>query len=354
MTDNRYIRHYSVPGFSKEAQEKIGQKTVAVIGAGGLGCPVLMQLAGAGVGHIVLIEHDTVQLSNLPRQPLYTTEDIGRSKSEVAIERLKAINPEIHFTPHNVRLTSENALTLLASVDLIIDCSDNFSTRYLINDVCIILNKSWIFGAIESWTGQYAAFNYPTGIGPTYRCIFPESPNDAPDCNEAGVLPPLPALIGSYMANATLQLLAGISNNLSGKLININLLENTFHPVTFSRNAEAVNLITGLNGKEYDASSCETEEIEVRAETYMANPSGYSLIDIRDEFEFEIEPSPGINIPYHKLLSNPQFLNSSLRQILLICDTGKRSLILAKKVNHAGLGVQVKSLAGGLSLLASR
>jgi adenylyltransferase/sulfurtransferase len=354
LDNDRYIRHFSVPGFSKEVQEKLGKTTVAVIGAGGLGCPVLMQLVGAGVGHIILVENDTIQLSNLPRQSLYITDDVGKLKTETAIERLTAINPEVSFAARNTRLDSENALSLLAPADLVIDCSDNFSTRYLVNDACVILNKPWVFGAIESWKGQYAAFNYPVGAGPTYRCIFPEPPTDAADCNVAGVLPPLPALVGSYMANAALQILAEIPNNLSAKLININLLENSFHSLTFSRDEMAVKGMTGLNGKEYNKVSCEREEIELTVEAYRSNPSAYTLIDIRDEFDFESNPSPGNNIPYYILLSNPEMLERSGKTVLLLCDTGKRSLMLARKITEAGINVQAKSLVGGMSLLFSR
>jgi adenylyltransferase/sulfurtransferase len=330
--NERYLRHYSVPHFGKEGQERLAGKSVAIVGAGGLGCPVLTQLAGAGVGELIIIENDTVQLSNLSRQLLYTMDDIGRLKAEVAKGRLETINPDVSITIHTVKLTTENALDLLAPADLVIDCSDNFSTRYLLNDACVILNKPWVFGAIESWVGQYAVFNYPIGQGPTYRCIFPESPTDAPDCNEAGVLPPLPAVIGSYLANAALQVLAEIKKHFSGRLFQLDLLNHTTQTLKFKRNEEAVKSIASLNQPEYDTAFCTTpERREIAWEEYCANPDAYRLIDIREEFEYEVNPSPGKNIPYHILLESAAQLISG-KPILLACETGKRSLILSQKL----------------------
>jgi adenylyltransferase/sulfurtransferase len=346
MTD-RYLRHYSVPHFGKAGQDKLAGKRVAVIGAGGLGCPVLMQLAGTGVGELVIIEHDVIQLSNLPRQVLYTTADVGRLKADVAKERLEAINPDVQITIHAARLDAENALALLAPADLVMDCSDNFSTRYLVNDACVILNKPWVFGAIESWLGQYAVFNYPVREGPTYRCIFPEAPSDAPDCNEAGVLPPLPSLIGSYMANTALQVIAEMEPGFSGKLFQIDLVNHNTQALKFRRNEEAVQSISALDRAEYDTAFCASPvSLEITWEQYAANPGTYQLIDIREEFEYEANPSPGRNIPYHSLLKHAEELDTD-KSVLLACETGKRSLVLAKKMSADGYRV-VKSLAGGM------
>lgn len=350
MTNNRYIRHYTVPYFGKSGQEKLASKTVAVIGAGGLGSPVLMQLAGSGVGHIIIIEHDTVQESNLSRQLLYTVADIEQLKGEVAKERLHEINPDVRISPHNLRLTTDNALDLLSPADLVIDCCDNFSTRYLINDACVILQKPWVFGAIESWTGQYAVFNFPVNTGPTYRCIFPEVPDDAPDCNEIGVLPPLPSVIGSYMANAAIQVLAGIKADFQGKLSQIDLLKHTFHILKFKRNDEDVKSITALTNPEYSTLYCSVPDphIEITWDEYSSNKDAFHPIDIRDEFEYELNPFPGENIPYYTLLADPKLLNEFTGTILLVCDSGKRSLELAKKIS-AGRVTAVKSLSGGIN-----
>ncbi|MBC8010289.1 MAG: HesA/MoeB/ThiF family protein, partial [Burkholderiales bacterium] len=214
----RYQRHLGLADFGVEAQEKLRAGSVLVIGAGGLGCPALLYLAAAGVGRIVLIDPDFVDVSNLQRQILYISADAGRPKSIAAAERLRALNPHIVIEPHVARFTRANALELVRSVNVVLDGSDNFATRYLVNDACVLGDRSLVYGAIQGFEGQASVFNYRGG--PTYRCLFPEPPpaGAAPNCAEAGVLGVLPGLIGTLQATEAIKLLAGVGDPLSGRL----------------------------------------------------------------------------------------------------------------------------------------
>ncbi|PDH28412.1 MAG: thiamine biosynthesis protein ThiF, partial [Puniceicoccaceae bacterium MED-G30] len=211
----RYQRHLSLPGFGPDAQSKLKQSGVLVIGAGGLGCPVLLYLAAAGVGRIGIIDGDTVDLSNLQRQVLYTADDIGRSKAAVAAEKLREQNPNVDCIAYEERLSVDNAMERITAYDLVIDGSDNFPTRYLVNDACVLAGKPLVHGAIQTFSGQVSVFNFQGG--PTYRCLFPEPPNpeDAPSCAEVGVVGVLPGLVGLYQATEALKLLAEIGEPLS-------------------------------------------------------------------------------------------------------------------------------------------
>jgi len=208
---------------------------VLVVGAGGLGSPVLMYLAAAGVGRLGLVEMDRVDLSNLQRQVLFDTASIGQRKAEVAKNRLESINPHIHVEAHAQRITSENALGLLEPYDLIIDCTDNFPTRYLINDACVLLDKPLVYGAIHQFEGQLSVFHYQGG--PCYRCLFPQPPRPGavPNCAEAGVFGVLPGVIGSLMATEALKVLLGLGEVLSGQFLLYDGLQARFRRLGFPR-----------------------------------------------------------------------------------------------------------------------
>src|SRR3954465_8825072 len=215
----RYARHLSLASFGPAGQEKLKRGSVLVIGAGGLGCPALLYLAAAGVGRIVLVDFDRVDVSNLQRQVLYTSEDEGQPKAEAAARRLRALNPFITIEPRVERFTRDNALDLVRSVDVVLDGSDNFGTRYLVNDACVLADRPLVFGAIQAFEGQLSVFNWRGG--PTYRCLFPEPPEagSVPNCAEAGVLGVLPGLIGTAQACEAIKVLAGIGEPLAGKLL---------------------------------------------------------------------------------------------------------------------------------------
>ncbi|RDI96619.1 molybdopterin-synthase adenylyltransferase MoeB [Meiothermus sp. QL-1] len=232
---DRYARHIVLPGVGGAGQARLRQSAVLVVGAGGLGAPALLYLAAAGVGRLGLVEMDRVDLSNLQRQVLYDTPSIGQPKAEVARSRLQDLNPHIQIETHPVRLTAQNALPILASYDLVLDCSDNFPTRYLVNDACVLLGKPLVYGAIHQFEGQLSVFHYQGG--PCYRCLFPKppAPHSVPSCAEAGVFGVLPGVVGSLMATEALKVLLGLGEVLSGKLLHYDGLKARFHTVRFHR-----------------------------------------------------------------------------------------------------------------------
>lgn len=212
---NRYNRQLMLPGFGLEGQTKLKKAKVLVVGAGGLGCPVLQYLCAAGVGTIGIIDFDKIELHNLHRQVLYSTTDVGKPKAETAAKILKAQNPNVEFQVYNDILNKKNSTQLISQFDLVVDGSDNFSTRYLVNDTCVELRKPLVYGSIFNFEAQLAVFNYDGGKN--LRDIYPEPPNpeDVPGCNENGVLGVVPGILGVYMVNACIQVILGTYNNKS-------------------------------------------------------------------------------------------------------------------------------------------
>ncbi len=240
----RYQRHLTLPGFGMQAQQKLKHARVLVVGAGGLGCPALQYLAAAGTGTLGIVDDDCVSLSNLQRQILYTEADIGMRKAETAAARLLAMNPNIDCQPHAVRLGPHNALDLIRDYDLVVDGSDNFATRYLVNDACVLAGKPFIHGAIQTYHGQASVLNYQGG--PTYRCLFPEPPDpkDAPNCSETGVLGVLPGMIGTIQATEAIKVLTGIGEPLSGVLLLFDALQMRMQRIHVARVPAAAHVTT--------------------------------------------------------------------------------------------------------------
>ncbi|AEV16910.1 hypothetical protein TCCBUS3UF1_18710 [Thermus sp. CCB_US3_UF1] len=238
---DRYHRQMILPQVGPEGQARLKGASVVVVGAGGLGVPVLLYLVAAGVGRVGIVEMDRVEVSNLHRQVLYTTEDVGKPKALAAKERLLALNPLVRIDTYPLRLTSENALEVLRPYDLVVDASDNFPTRYLVNDACVLLGKPLVYGAIYQFDGQVAVFHHPTGegeMGPCYRCLFPKPPppGSVPSCAEAGVFGVLPAVVGSLMAAEALKVLLGLGQPLAGYLLLYEALEAGFRKLKLRRN----------------------------------------------------------------------------------------------------------------------
>jgi len=232
----RYQRQLGLAGFGPEAQLRLKRGSVLVIGAGGLGCPALLYLAAAGVGKITIVDDDRVDVSNLHRQTLYLESDAGQPKAAVAARRLAAINPWITVQPVEERFSRANALALVSACDVVVDGSDNFSTRYLVNDACVIAGRPFVYGAVQGFDAQLSVFNWRGG--PTYRCLFPEppAPGTVPNCAEAGVIGVLPGLIGTAQACEAIKLLAGIGKPLSGRLVLWNALSADIQTVALSAN----------------------------------------------------------------------------------------------------------------------
>ena len=246
----RYHRHLIIPEFNIEGQKRLKKARVLVVGAGGLGCPVLQYLTAAGVGNIGIMDDDIVDESNLQRQVIYTIDDIGQPKVKMAQKRLSALNPYVKFTLYQERLTSTNALSIVNDYDIVADGTDNFATRYLTNDACVLLDKVNVYASIYRFEGQVSVFNYldaKGNRGPNYRDLFPEPPaaGSIPSCAEAGVLGILPGIIGSFQACEVIKIITGMGNPLSGKLVLFDTL--TFQMKTIKVNRNPDNAINGKN-----------------------------------------------------------------------------------------------------------
>jgi adenylyltransferase/sulfurtransferase len=224
----RYEKQILLPEIGREGQSKLKKSRVLVIGVGGLGTPVLQYLSAGGVGNIGIADYDMVAESNLQRQILFGSTDLGKLKTIIARERLSALNPDVEFSIHNLKITPDNALNIIRDYDLVFDASDNFPTRYLINDACVMLDKPWIYGAVYVFEGQVSVFNYEGG--PTLRCLFPDEPEPGSyrEAEESGLLGVLPGMIGCYQASEAIKVLAGYGDVLSGKLLSINIKTNSF------------------------------------------------------------------------------------------------------------------------------
>ena len=241
---NRYSRQIRLAEVGKEGQKKIKGTSVLVIGAGALGCPVLQYLTSAGVGILGIVDNDYLDETNLHRQVLYTLKDIGKPKPLAAMEKLKLLNPEVIFNVYFIRLDKGSALKIIPQYDIIVDCTDNFATRYLINDACVILNKPVVYGAIHRFSGQLMVLNYKKG--PTLRCLYPNAPQplEVPSCDETGVIGSIAGTIGSMQVTEVIKIILEKEEVLSGKLFIIDSLDFTTHIITFERNPEDSNIRT--------------------------------------------------------------------------------------------------------------
>src|ERR1035437_7011740 len=280
---NRYQRHILLPEIGIEGQEKLKGAKVLVIGCGGLGCPVLQYLAAAGVGFLGVIDNDLVDISNLQRQILFSTEDTGKPKVAIAKEKLEKYNPYIKIIAFNERLEVSNAIDIIGKFEIIVDCTDNFSTRYLVNDACVILNKPLVSGSIYKFEGQVTLFNYLNG--PTYRCLYPNPPQQeiVSNCNETGVLGTLTGFTGTLMANEVIKVITGMGNVLNGKLLTFDLLSSRF--LTFEYKPDPKNReITKLASEYNETCAGEIKEItgqELKEKILRNEP--WQIIDRSEE-----------------------------------------------------------------------
>jgi sulfur-carrier protein adenylyltransferase/sulfurtransferase len=301
----RYQRHLSLPGFGIEAQEKLRSASVLVVGAGGLGCPALLYLAAAGVGRIIVVDPDTVDLSNLQRQVLYSDADRGTLKVEAAARRLAALNPGVRIEPRPIRFDRGNAIDLVRSCDLVVDGSDNFATRYLVNDACVIAGRPFVYGAVQGFEGHVSVFNWRGG--PTYRCLFPEPPppGTVPNCAEAGVLGAVTGLIGTAQACEAIKVLAGIGEPLSGRLLVWNTLTMASSIVGLQPDP-ARQRITELPAEGYgETCDAPTGPDEIDGEDLrrmLAAGSPVQLLDVREGWERAQESiEPSVHLPLRHL-----------------------------------------------------
>ncbi len=381
----RYARHLVLPEVGEAGQRRLRAARVLLVGAGGLGSPAALYLAAAGVGTLGIVEYDHVDVTNLQRQVLHGTSSVGRSKLESAAERLHDVNPHVVIERHPVRLTSENALEIVARYDLVVDGSDNFPTRYLVNDACVLLGRPDIYGAVLRWEGQVAVFGAPDG--PCYRCLFrePPPPGLVPDCAEGGVLGVLPGVIGSLQALEAIKWILGRGEPLAGRLVIFDALELTFREVRLSRDpacpvcgdrptqtglidyelfcglgatadASAESGLHGAQGTAPDAEPSETgDEIDVQAlEHALRRPEPPVLVDVRERWEWDVgnlEALGAVHIPLAELFDRADELPEG-RPVIAYCRVGNRSLNAIEYLRAADY--EARSLRGGLTAWAQR
>lgn len=358
---SRYSRHIMLPELGLAGQEKLKSSRVLLIGAGGLGSPLGLYLAAAGVGAIGIVDDDLVEDSNLQRQVIYTVDDIGKPKVECAARRLQQLNPLVKVIPHHLRLSKENALAMVEPYDLIIDGTDNFATRYLVNDACVLLGKTNVYGSIYRFEGQASVFNFENG--PCYRCLFPEQPpaGSVPSCAEAGVLGVLPAIIASIQATEAVKILTGIGKTLSGRLMLYDALTLSFREMHFPKNPDCPVCggnprITGL--AEYNE-TCETtspagNEISPEAlHNRLEAGESLVLIDVREAYEREICSIEGsIHLTLQSLADHLDDFPKD-QTLVFYCKAGGRSAGACEIFRQAGFS-QSCSLAGGILAWADK
>lgn len=323
----RYNRHIILDQIGMEGQLSMRAAKVLVIGAGGLGCPVLQYLTAAGVGTIGIVDFDKIDHSNLQRQILFDTTDVGQAKAAVAARKLALQNPHISIVPHEVKLSSANALELIEQYDIVVDGTDNFPTRYLVNDACVLAQKPLVFGSIFKFEGQVSVFNFEDG--PTYRCLFPNppQPGEVPNCAQIGVIGVLPGLIGTIQANEVIKIITGVGEVLSGKLLVMDALTMRTNLLKFKKtpHADVNELIDyedfcGLN--EIQDQAMETMNVKQLQERMQQEK--VTLIDVREPFEHEICHLDAQLIPMNTV---PEHVAKIPRDhpVVVYCHHGMRS-----------------------------
>jgi adenylyltransferase/sulfurtransferase len=354
----RYSRHILLPQVGEAGQQKLKQSRVLLVGAGGLGSPVGLYLAAAGVGTLGLVDFDTVDLSNLQRQIIHGSGAIGTPKIDSARERLRDVNPNVRVEPYETRLTSENALEIAKGYDLIVDGTDNFATRYLVNDTSVLLGIPNVYGSVYRFEGQASVFGAPNG--PCYRCLFrdPPPPDLVPSCAEGGVLGVVPGLIGTIQATEAIKVLLGLGETLVGKLLTIDVMTMSFRTLSIRKDPDCpacgTHEITELiDYDEYCAGAGShrpgaIEEIEP-AQLARRIESGEKLeiIDVREPYEWAIGHIPGARlVPLSTIAEEIPRLDKR-RETILYCKVGARSLSAAQQLAKAGVS-EVRNLKGGI------
>ncbi|WP_406683485.1 HesA/MoeB/ThiF family protein [Seonamhaeicola sp. MEBiC1930] len=348
---NRYNRHIILSEIGPEGQDKLSKAKVLVIGAGGLGCPILQYLTAAGVGTIGIIDFDKVELSNLQRQVLFGASSLGKNKAQAAKTRLEDLNSDIEIIAYPEALTYQNALELFNQYDIVVDGSDNFETRYLVNDACIISNKPLVFGAIYKFEGQVSVFNYNNG--PSYRCLFPISPqkDTVPNCSEIGVMGVLPGIIGSMQANEVIKLILGIGDVLSGKLLCYNSLSNQSTTLRINRNDTVINEVLIQQSTFRDRAlniNCETNKlVSIQNIIYKDN---ILLIDVRETHEQpKVDELSIESIPLSSIQNKLEQLNND-KEKYFFCQSGTRSKRAVAYLKEQGITNCYSIVEGALEI----
>jgi len=351
----RYSRQLLLPEVGKKGQEQLLAAKVLVIGAGGLGCPILQYLVGAGIGTIGIIDDDVVSVSNLHRQILYGVSSVGTNKAEAAKDRLSDLNPDISIVSYTERLTTKNALQLFSNYDIIVDGSDNFSTRYLVNDACILTGKPLVYGAIYKFQGQVAVFNYQEG--PSYRCLFPDppAPGDAPSCSEIGVIGVLPGIIGTLQANEVIKIILNIGKVTSGNIQLINTLNSEMTSLKISKNQEVIDEVLRRKNQfevyDYDVFCGINPDIPEITFDQALQLKDTQFIDVREpEEQPKIEGLTPLYIPLNRLEEAVKSFNKK-QTFVCFCQSGIRSKKATEQLIDLGFE-NVYNLKQGAPLLA--
>lgn len=356
MSTSRYQKHIKLKGFGKEAQDKLANAKVLIIGAGGLGTPAAQYLNGVGIGTIGIMDQDIIDESNLARQTLYCPKDIGKAKTDSLISWLHQQNPETQLINLRKYLTPENALETIAGFDLVVDASDNFGTRYLVNDACVILGKPFIYGAIHDFEGQISVLNHEDG--PTYRCLFPESSQNQmiPNCDENGVLGILPGLIGTYQALEAIKVITGIGEPLVGKLMIVDTLGQSHLKIGVPCKSEnkAIDKLKANYGQNVCVASMDYSELSsVDFLEKLRTEETFQLVDVRSKTEFEQNHlDQAINIPILEINGRKEEFKSE-KELILICQSGKRSQQAAIILKAHFPNTNIFNVQGGMNAVRS-
>ena len=363
---NRYSRHLLLPEVGVEGQEKICDSKVLLIGTGGLGSPLALYLAAAGVGNLGLIDFDVVDLSNLQRQVAHGESTVGKLKVDSAKARIADLNSSINVTTYNTRLSSENVMEIFADYDIIVDGTDNFPTRYLASDACVLLKKPYIYGCILRFEGQASVFD--SRVGPCYRCLYPEPPPPGlvPSCAEGGVIGILPGIVGLIQANEVVKLILGKGESLVGRLLLFDALSMKFREMKLRKdkacpicgdNPTITELIDyeefcGIRPVEESANDAEMEIAVEQVKQMLDSGHGFKLIDVREPSEYEIcKIAQATLIPLGDIeAKDPEKLNglSPDEEIVLHCKAGVRSMKALKVLEEMGFS-NLKSMRGGIN-----
>src|SRR5437879_4470089 len=360
----RYSRHLILPEVGLSGQKKICSTSVLCIGAGGLGSPIAMHLAAAGIGQLGIMDFDNVDFSNLQRQILHGTQDVGRPKTQSAKDTINRINPKVEVVVHNTRISSDNALELIRPYDIVVDGTDNFPTRYLTNDACVLLKKPNVYGSIFRFEGQASVFAPHLG-GPCYRCLYPEPPPPGmvPSCAEGGVLGVLPGIVGTIQATEILKLALGKGSSLVGRLLLFDALDMKFRELKLRRDPQCpicgdhptitelidYEVFCGISPEPAVPTDHPDEVTVQEMRSALEDPKlGIKVIDVRDPDEYDISHINGIpQIPLGELPQRFTELDPN-QQIYIHCKSGVRSLKALKFLREQGFKY-VKSVRGGIN-----
>ncbi len=364
----RYARHFALPDFGMEGQKRLKNSSVLVVGAGGLGSPMLLYLAAAGVGRIGIVDPDVVDTSNLQRQVLYNVADIGKPKAETAREKLLAMNPHIAIDAYFMPLTRENALDLVAQYDIVADGTDNFQTRYLVNDACVLLGKVNVYASIFRFEGQVSVFNFSKNgeRGVNYRDLFPSPPPPGlvPDCAEGGVLGVLPGIIGSMQASEVIKVLTNIGEPLAGRLFVFDAASFTTRILKINTNPKLepitelidYDMFCGYKPKNTDGTSRDSREgflqgdkKEISALEFkkmIAENIDFQLIDVREQYEYDVANLGGTLIPLSNLTEKTGLISKE-KQVVVHCKSGSRSAKAIAQLEKMGF-TNLWNLTGGI------